>query len=475
MAMTLNLILDFPSVRGLVTQGKGEKTKVIHAFQYRSAGWEEFSSVLGRIAQKLPKGVSNLRVAFSDRRLVHGGLRKPDRPKGDDLIQVLQDSVREIGLFHENEDLVIGYLDSLDPSGWKCQFLGAPDAILEPLQLAGQGVGLDAMQVTSIETVLAQAVEPSDDSPYAILDVARSNARILLVKERQVLASRVVRLSLSDQGNGTIGSEVSLPLASEVYRSLEYFNELGHPQPAEIHVMGPLANSLEEGEDWGSVLGREAKLLARPPFMDMGEKGSEIDAYFSAFLLARMNPKAEGPWLIDTKRKSRFDLACFSAALTGLVALVFGASLSIRALNGEGKSRKLAMAKMQRTLNVLRVQAEQLRQAHRAPLIVVQRKRMIAKIRKENIPLSRALATLSKKKPRNLYLSKIVLKGKTLQVDGFIDSGDQLGAIRSFGRLDRILSPFSKGSSGGGKLGEPDKKTQRTPFQYEVSLGRGGE
>jgi hypothetical protein len=473
MALTLNLILDFPIVRGLVTKGKGEKTQTIQAFQYRVAGWNELDAVLVQISQKVPKGVSNLRLAVSDRRLVHGGIQKPERPKGEELADLLKNAVREVGLFSEDEDLVIGYQDSLSSSsGWECRFLGAPESVLEPLRLAGMKLGIDAIQVTSIETVLAGAVEAPPEVPIAILEVARSNARILLAKSGQVLASRLVRLSISDQGEGTIGSDFLLPLASEVYRSLEYFGELGHPEPKEIRVLGPLAHSLEEGETWEGVLGRKAEVGSNPDFLNRSKGGPDLDAYLTAYFLAITTSKLGGPWLIDSKRKSKFDLVCFSAAITGLVALGFGASLSIKALNGEGKSRRIAKAKMEKEIDILKVQADQLRNDRQSPKVVQERRRIIQKVREGSLPISRALATLAREKPRDLHLVSIQLKEKVLQLDGFIDSQDQLGAIRSFGRLDRLLSTFSQGASGGGELGEPDLKNKRTPFRYEVFLGK---
>ena len=472
MALTLNLILDFPSVRGLVTKGRGEKVQVIQAFQYRATGWNELESVLDPIAKKIPKGVSLLRLALSDRRLVHGGLKKTERPKGSELADLLKEAVRGIGLFSEEEDLVIGYQDSQSPKGWECKFLGAPDSVLEPLRFVGKQLGIEALQVTSIEAILAHALDTHRETPTAILEVARSNARILLAKSGQVLASRVVRLSLSGQGNGRVGSDILLPLASEVYRSLEYFSELGHPEPDEVQVVGPLSRLLEEGETWESVLGRKAEVFTRPGFMKGVKNDGELDAYLTAYFLARTDHKTGGPWLVDNKRKSKFDLLCFSAALTGLVALIFGASLSIKALKGEGKARKLAKAKMERRIEILRVQADQLRRDRKVPQIVRERQKIIEKIHRETLPLSRALATLASQKPQDLHLVKIQLKDKALRLDGFIDSKDKLGAIRSFGRLDRLLSSFSGGASGGGELGEPDAKNLRTPFRYEVSLGR---
>ncbi len=472
MALRLNLTLDFPSVRGLVTKGKGNKVQVIQAFQYHASGWNELDPVLELIAKKIPKGVSHLRLALSDRRLVHGGLRKPERPKGDELGDLLKKAVREIGLFSEGEDLVIGYQDSQDSSGWECSFLGAPESVLEPLRLAGMKLGIEAIQVTSIEAILAHALDTHEEAPSAILEIARSNARILLAKSGRVLASRVVRLSLSGQGDGRVGSDLLLPLASEVYRSIEYFIELGHPDPEEIQVVGPLAHLLEEGETWEAVLGRKADVFTRPDFMKGGKEESDLDAYLTAYYLAGANTKTGGPWLVDSKRKSKFDLVCFSAAVTGLTALIFGASLSMKALNGEGKARKLAKAKMERRIEILREQADQLRRDRRTPPIVREREQIIAKVRQETLPISRALATLATQKPEDLHLVKIQLKDKSLQLDGFIDSRDQLGAIRSFGKLDRLLSSFAGGASGGGELGEPDAKSQRTPFRYEVSLGR---
>ncbi|HHI78577.1 MAG TPA: hypothetical protein ENK02_01210 [Planctomycetes bacterium] len=473
MTLTLNLVLDFPTIRGLVTSGKGDKVQVLQAFQYKVQGWDGLDPVLTRISHKLPKGVARLRLALSDRRLVHGHCDRPDKPKNDELARLLQDSVRKIGLFSEGEDLVIGYQDSiLSSGGWSCRFLGAPESVLRPLyQLASQ-LGIETMQVTSIENVLAQAIGEKEENPLAILEIGRSNARILLAQGGIVLASRLVRLSLMDQGDGPIASDLLLPLTSEVYRSLEYFSELGHPDPEKVLVAGPLAHALEEGETWEGVLGRRAELFHFSFSLKGGKEGFDPDAYLSTYLLARMHPKQGGIWLVDTKRKSKFDLLCFSAAMTGLVALVFGASLSIKALHGEGKSRRLAKARMERNIEILKIQAQQLRADRRTPKRVRERKKIIEKIRGETIPLSRALATLAKEKPQDLHLVRMHLQGKSLRLEGFIDSKNQLGAIRSFGKLDGLLSAFAGGASGGGELGEPDKKNGRTPFLYEVSLGR---
>ncbi len=467
--MRRTLILDFEKDRCRLLAASLVKGRVqVRRLAEREIGdghhrTDELASLLDGEAA----ACADVFVLVSDRRIVHGYVDTPKRPKASDLPALLDAEARRQGMFAEDEALCLGYRVGKRPDGWRTAFVVVPAEVLDGLLETLRSLGLERVHVASIEAVLAVEFGRGDgDETVAILDVHADQARLILAQGGVVLGTRKIKLSLRGRGGG-FDPAGFLPMGAEVQRSLSYFAEHGIPRPGTIRLCGEIQGYLEHRYALDEALGMKAVPVETPKVHGAWPEDVDPCGWSPHLVLAERGRRLPVPFLVEPPAVWPRVLRTAATQGGGAAALILGAVLWLQAGGFAGREVR------RERVRVLHSHLAMLEAAHRIPPEVRVRRRIAAVLQRRRVPVSRVLATLANERPAGVRFSGLDWDDGVLKLEGRVRSASQLEAVAAFGDLDRVLAALPGVECSSCSVGKKRIRGRDVEFVYEVRFTGG--
>lgn len=469
---TIAFELDDQRLRALVAQVSGRTTRVIERHETQLSSENSLVKAVQEICSGKRPDRTQVFFAIGDRRISSGSVDRPQRPARDNLALLLEQEARRVGLYSDDEELVIGYREPRS-SRWCAEFECAPRSVVDEVQQALRTARMDQAWLMSIESVLAYGFAKRP-TPILILEVRHDRARVVLASDGYQRASRKFKLPFTLAAGSEETLDLLLPLVGEIHRSLDLFANMGLPRPEAIQPAGELATMPEIVEQLGEMVEVRVEESVSGSLHLVTDQENPHAWLVPALLLNNSCHEAT-PCLLEYVPRTKLERALFAGAqVIGLAAMAAGVWL-VHTARQEGPEVDRQLARMRVEVAALEERRDEFAAA-RGPADLENRRALILQdLNREHISVSNLLAVLAKNKPSEAVLTRVTMnRSEGVEVVGIIRARQADQAMDALGRLSACLERVPGLRGQGIDLQKADGSAAGLPFRWTADIVSGG-
>lgn len=466
--------LEERTLRVVVAQGTGRRLRVLRHGSYTLANDDALVPTVQSVLAGGSSRDCELLLALRHRRVTSGEVVRVETPcRPQEMVPLLVAEARKLGVYGQDEDLVVGYRMRAARGLWAGVCV-APSDLVQPIAARVRALGFARVRMLASDAVLAHALTRDGDDVVAVLDVQGDRAMLALAQAGRVLATRHFKLGMPHVAHPDNGHEVAPLVFGELMRSIGFFAEQGRGEAKRVLVSGPFAASGGLVEVLQGLVPLD--VAAAPVPAAPGFAGDTAEARgLLVPRLALLCAAGDIAHLIEPERPSWARVAAVAALqLAAGAAGAYGVTMLARTHAPHTEALIEAADHLRGESMVLQNDIETLRVRLQPSPVVRVRSEILAALDGQRAARSALCAAIARGRPQTLSLTRLELDDEgTLTLTGIARTDDRLTALRELADYEAYLRRVPGLGSGRSSLGETDGG-QQIAFTFAAKLAQVG-
>ena len=380
---------------------------------------------------------ANLLLAIRNRHVICGEIAQPKASaRGPALGELLTAEARSVGVYAEDDALVIGYR-LRSANGVDAVLSAAPRVLIDEIRSATEQLGFARTWLVPSEAVLAAGAGAGSE-PQALLDLHGHRAILVLAHNGCARAVRRIRLPVPLTESPDNVDQIAPLLVGEVTRSLTFFRDQGKGEAQRVIVSGAcvLSTGLRDHLD-GLMAPLPVEYASVPSLLDA--PGDGLGHLVPVLLAARGATSL--PCLVEPTRMPRAHIAArVLVQLAGAAGIATSAVWLARAQSPAAFALRAAIAGSTTEADALATEVAALRTRMQPMPAVQARASILAGIDQGSAARSALCEAIAVGRPQTLSFTKIELSDDgALALDGVARTQDRLTALTALAELEGQL------------------------------------